>query len=68
MEDKKNVGVFETLSKVNVNDKTEKKGKFTYLSWSFAWSELMSVLRFIMMKIQICLISHQKQVLWLRLA
>tara|TARA_R110000744_G_scaffold148351_1_gene261366 strand:- start:2764 stop:3393 length:630 start_codon:yes stop_codon:yes gene_type:complete len=43
MEDKKNVGVFETLSKVNVNDKTEKKGKFTYLSWAFAWSELMSV-------------------------
>ena len=28
--------VFETLSKINVNDMTEKKGRFTYLSWSDA--------------------------------
>ena len=32
--------VFETLSKVNVNDKTEKKGKLTYLSWAYAWAEV----------------------------
>jgi hypothetical protein len=35
--------VFEKLSKVNVNDKTDKKGKFTYLSWAFAWGELKKV-------------------------
>lgn len=35
--------VFKKLSEVNVNDKTEKKGKFTYLSWSFAWSELKKI-------------------------
>lgn len=32
--------VFETLSKVNVNDKTEKKGRMTYLSWRYAWAEV----------------------------
>lgn len=36
---------FERLSKINVNSKTEKKGKgnnaFTYLSWAFAVEELM---------------------------
>jgi hypothetical protein len=31
---------FEELNKVNVNDKTEDKGKLTYLSWAWAWSEL----------------------------
>ena len=31
---------FEELNSVNVNDKTEKKGGLTYLSWSFAWGEL----------------------------
>jgi hypothetical protein len=35
--------IFEKLSLINVNDKTEKKGKFTYLSWSFAWSELKKI-------------------------
>tara|TARA_R110000787_G_scaffold142738_2_gene256417 strand:+ start:398 stop:925 length:528 start_codon:yes stop_codon:yes gene_type:complete len=35
--------VFKELSKINVNEKTEKKGKFTYLSWSFAWAELKKV-------------------------
>jgi hypothetical protein len=29
--------VFETLSSINVNDKTEKKNGLTYLSWSWAW-------------------------------
>ena len=35
--------VFEKLSKINVGDKTEKKGQFTYLSWAFAWAELKKV-------------------------
>ena len=35
--------IFEKLSKVNVNSKTEKKGKFIYLSWAFAWAELKKV-------------------------
>lgn len=34
---------FDTLMEINVNDKTEKKGKFTYLSWAFAWAELKKV-------------------------
>jgi hypothetical protein len=29
--------VFETLSKINVNNHTEKKGNLTYLSWAWAW-------------------------------
>lgn len=32
-----------TLSEINVNDKTEKRGGFTYLSWSFAWSEAKKI-------------------------
>lgn len=32
--------VFDTLSSINVNDKTEKKGNLTYLSWAWAWSEV----------------------------
>ena len=32
--------VFDNLNKINVSDKTDKKGKFTYLSWVFAWSEV----------------------------
>ena len=35
--------IFEKLSAINVNEKTEKKGKFTYLSWAFAWAELKKV-------------------------
>lgn len=31
--------IYETLSKINVNDKTEKKGNLTYLSWAWAWAE-----------------------------
>ena len=34
------MSVFETLNKVNVNDKTEKKGNLTYLSWAWAWGEV----------------------------
>ena len=31
---------FEALNSVNVSGHTEKKGKFTYLSWPFAYAEL----------------------------
>lgn len=34
---------FEKLIKVNVNDNTEKKGRFTYLSWPFAWAEVKKI-------------------------
>ena len=36
MEKKKNI--FKDLSSISVKDKTEKKGKFSYLSWATAWS------------------------------
>ena len=36
----KSLSVFEVLNNINVNDKTEKKGKLTYLSWAWAWGEL----------------------------
>jgi len=36
MEKKKNI--FKELSSISVKDKTEKKGKFSYLSWATAWS------------------------------
>ena len=39
MEQKK-MSAFEELSKLNVNDKTEKKNGLTYISWAWAWSEL----------------------------
>ena len=42
MEDKEK-SVFETLSKINVNESTDKKGNITYISWSNAWAELKKV-------------------------
>ena len=33
--------IFETLSQINVNKHTERKGRFTYLSWAWAWGELL---------------------------
>tara|TARA_R100000773_G_C4220236_1_gene118887 strand:+ start:2287 stop:2895 length:609 start_codon:yes stop_codon:yes gene_type:complete len=36
MEKKKNV--FKELSTISIKDKTDKKGKFDYLSWATAWS------------------------------
>jgi hypothetical protein len=33
--------VWENLSSINVNKNTEKKGRFTYLSWTWAWSVMM---------------------------
>jgi hypothetical protein len=35
--------IFETLSKINVNEKTEKKGNQTYLSWVWAWAEAKKI-------------------------
>lgn len=35
--------VFETLNKINVNSKTEKKNGLTYLSWAWAWGEVKKV-------------------------
>jgi len=34
------ITVFETLSKINVGDKIEKKSNLNYLSWAFAWQVL----------------------------
>ena len=34
------MSVFDTLFKINVNDKIEKKGNLSYLSWSFCWAEV----------------------------
>ena len=34
------MSVFKTLSKINVNDKVEKKNGLTYLSWAWAWGEV----------------------------
>lgn len=31
---------FNQLNQINVNDKTEKKGGLTYLSWAWAWAEV----------------------------
>jgi len=36
----KKASVFESLNSINVNDKTEKKGNLTYLSWAWAWAEV----------------------------
>ena len=33
--------VWDTLNHVNVNDKKKPKGKFDYLSWTWAWSTMM---------------------------
>ena len=34
------MSVFQTLSAIDVSDKTEKKSNLTYLSWAWAWGEL----------------------------
>lgn len=38
-----NKTIFETLSAINVNDKTEKKEGLTYLSWAWAWAEFQKI-------------------------
>ena len=40
MEKKKNI--FKQLSAISIKDKTDKKGKFDYLSWATAWSLIKS--------------------------
>ena len=40
MNQEKEKSVFEVLNAINVNDHTEKKNGLTYLSWSWAWSEI----------------------------
>ena len=37
---KENKSVWETLSAIDVNDKTEEKNGMTYLSWAWAWGKL----------------------------
>ena len=34
---------FQTLNNINVNDKAEKKGNLTYLSWPFAWGVIKKI-------------------------
>ena len=34
---KEKKSVWETLSAIDVNDKTKEKGGMTYLSWAWAW-------------------------------
>jgi len=34
------MSVFETLNKINVSNKIEKKGNLSYLSWAWAWQTL----------------------------
>ena len=41
MSDKKEVNRFVELAAINVGQNIEKKGRFSYLSWSFAVAELM---------------------------
>lgn len=38
-----NGNYFEKLNSINVNDKTEKKGGLTYLSWAWAWAEIKKI-------------------------
>jgi hypothetical protein len=35
------MNTWETLSAINVNDHKQMKGKFNYLSWTWAWATLM---------------------------
>ena len=35
--------MFNDLVKIDVNEHIEKKGKFSYLSWPFAWSEIKKI-------------------------
>ncbi len=43
MEQKKGKSSFHKLNDINVNNFTEKKGRFTYLSWAYAVRELKKV-------------------------
>lgn len=37
------MSIFETLSAIVVNDKVEQKNNLNYLSWAYAWGELLKV-------------------------
>lgn len=37
----KKLSIFETLNSINVNGNVEKKNGLTYLSWAWAWAEVM---------------------------
>ena len=37
------MNIFEELSKLNVNDKTEEKNGLTYLSWAWAWARFKEI-------------------------
>lgn len=37
------MSVFETLNHINVNDKIEKKGNLSYLSWAWAWAKVKEI-------------------------
>lgn len=37
------MGKFDEVFAINVNDKTEKKGNLTYLSWAWAWAEFKKI-------------------------
>ena len=41
MNDSKAYNVFRNLASIDVNKHASKKGKFTYLSWTWAWATLM---------------------------
>ena len=41
--EEKEESTFDKLNSINVNDYTEKKGQFTYLSWAWAVRELLKV-------------------------
>jgi len=36
------MSIWETLSKVDCSQKVEKKGQLSYLSWTWAWAEVMA--------------------------
>ena len=37
------MSIFETLNKINVNERTEKKNNLTYLPWAWAWGTLKGI-------------------------
>ena len=52
MEKKRNI--FKQLSAISIKDKTDKKGKFDYLSWATAWSILKSEYPYAQRKVYEC--------------
>lgn len=43
MENPKEESLFETLSRINVNGHAEQKNGLTYLSWAWAWQEILKI-------------------------